>query len=80
MSLAFVLITVKAGTDESVVQRLKTLRSVDEVHEIYGAYDIIAKISADSEDRVMDIVKTITVLENVKAVETIRVSTEWKKS
>ena len=80
MPVAFVLINVKAGTDELVVQILKTLRSVDEVHEIYGAYDIIAKILADSEDKITDAVTTITSLENVKAIETIRVATEWKKS
>lgn len=80
MPVAFVLITVKAGTDESVVERLKALRSVDEVHEIYGAYDIIAKVLAKSGDKILDAVTAITSLENVKAIETIRVLAEWKKS
>ncbi len=80
MTLAFVLITVKAGTDESVVQRLKTLPSVDDVHEIYGAYDIIAKILAASDDEIKDMVTVIASLENVRATETVRVSREWKKS
>ena len=45
---AFVLMTVKAGSANKVVEKLNTLPEVKEVNLIYGMYDVLAKIHADT--------------------------------
>jgi len=51
MATAYVLINCELGSEESIIQELKNLDSVIEVHGTFGAYDILAKIeSAQVED------------------------------
>ncbi|MBC7090449.1 MAG: Lrp/AsnC ligand binding domain-containing protein [Nitrososphaeria archaeon] len=54
MPLAFVLINADLGTEEELVKELKKIEEVKEVYVVYGVYDIIAKIQADSMDKVKD--------------------------
>jgi DNA-binding Lrp family transcriptional regulator len=67
MAIAFVLLNVNLGTEEEVVARLKKLEGVKEVYEIYGVYDIIARLEAESIDRVRD-----TLLEQIRKIDNIR--------
>ena len=46
MSTAFVLINCELGSEESIIQQLKSLDDVVEVHGTFGAYDIFAKIES----------------------------------
>lgn len=48
MPMAFVLINCELGTEKEIVKKLNKTRGVKEVHEVYGVYDIIAKL--ESED------------------------------
>lgn len=54
MPLAFVLINADLGTEEELVKELKKIEEVIEVYVVYGVYDIIAKIKADTMDKVKD--------------------------
>jgi DNA-binding Lrp family transcriptional regulator len=54
MPLAFVLINADLGTEEELVKELKKIEEVIEVYVVYGVYDIIAKIQADTMDKVKD--------------------------
>jgi DNA-binding Lrp family transcriptional regulator len=54
MPLAFVLINADLGTEEELVKELKKIDEVIEVYVVYGVYDIIAKIKADTMDKVKD--------------------------
>ncbi len=47
MATAYVLINCDLGYEEQVIEELKHLSDVKEVHGTYGAYDIIAKVESD---------------------------------
>ena len=46
--LAFLLMTVKKGSERFVGDKLLELNPVKNVHMIYGEFDMIAKIDVDS--------------------------------
>ena len=50
MATAYVLINCELGSEESIIQELKNLDSVIEVHGTFGAYDILAKIESPTVD------------------------------
>jgi len=50
MATAYVLINCELGSVESIIQELKNLDSVIEVHGTFGAYDILAKIESPTVD------------------------------
>jgi len=56
MPIAFVLINTEIGSESEVVKVLRDVEGVDEAYSVYGVYDIIAKVKADSMDKLKDIV------------------------
>lgn len=56
MPIAFVLINAEIGSEGTVVEDLKSVEGVVESYSVYGVYDVIAKVQADSMDRLKDIV------------------------
>ena len=57
MATAYVLINCELGSEESIIQQLKSLSGIVEVHGTFGAYDILAKIESST---VEDLRETIT--------------------
>jgi DNA-binding Lrp family transcriptional regulator len=53
---AFVLINAEIGSEDDVLKQLKTLPNVKESYVVYGVYDIVAKVSADTMDKLKEIV------------------------
>jgi len=48
MATAYVLVNCDLGYEEEIMDELKQLDNVKEVHGVFGAYDILAKVeSAD---------------------------------
>jgi len=47
MAIAYVLINCDVGYEEQVIEELKHISDVKEVHGTYGAYDILAKVESD---------------------------------
>jgi DNA-binding Lrp family transcriptional regulator len=56
MPLAFVLINTEIGSMEDVLQVLNDIPNVKEAYMVYGVYDIIAKVEADSMTKLKEIV------------------------
>jgi len=48
MGKAYVLIHTGSGSETDVMKGLKKINTVKEAHLVYGAYDIIARIEADT--------------------------------
>lgn len=48
MPVAFVLINTETGFDKEVLVTLREIDAVEEAHQIYGAYDLIARIAAST--------------------------------
>jgi len=56
MPMAFVLINAEIGSEEEVLKELKTVEGVVEAYVVYGVYDVVAKIRADTMDKLKDVV------------------------
>jgi len=53
---AFVVINAEMGSEEEVLDELKKLEGVKEAYLVYGIYDIIAKVEADSMEELKEAV------------------------
>ena len=72
MASAIVLINTDAGGEDEVFERLKSMGEVTEVHVVYGVYDIVVKVEADSMDKLKDFVtNTIRKLPKVRSTLTM---------
>lgn len=56
MALAFVLMNADLGAEKELINELKKIEEVKEVYLVYGAYDVIAKVQADTLDKLKDTV------------------------
>ena len=56
MTVAFVFINTEMGAERAVLRAIKKVRGVEEVQLVYGTYDIVAKIAADTMDELRQIV------------------------
>jgi DNA-binding Lrp family transcriptional regulator len=56
MPMSFVLINAEIGSEEEVLKELKKVEGVVEAFVVYGVYDVVAKIRADTMDKLKDIV------------------------
>ena len=67
MAQAFVLINCELGSEEEIISELKTFPDVKGVHGTFGAYDIIAKISSESVEKIRE-----TISWKIRKIEKIR--------
>ena len=56
MPLSYVLINVEPGAEEAVLGEVRKIPSVKECHRLYGIYDMVAKVEADSLDTLKQVV------------------------
>jgi len=56
MPLSFVLINAEIGSEDEVLKELKKLANVKECYVVYGVYDIVAKVEAESMDKLKEVV------------------------
>lgn len=54
MPKAFVLMNAELGSEDSLVNDLRKLESVREVYQVYGVYDIVAQVEADTMEKVKE--------------------------
>ena len=74
MPKAFVLINAELGAEDSLIKKLKNTQDVTEVYVVYGVYDIVAKIEADTMEKVKETITwKIRRLERVRSTLTMMV-------
>jgi DNA-binding Lrp family transcriptional regulator len=56
LPLAFVLINAEIGSEDDVGKELRKIPNVKESYIVYGVYDIVAKVEAESMDKLKEIV------------------------
>jgi len=54
MAQAYVLLNCELGAEEEIIGKLKELENVKEVHGTFGAYDIVARIEADTPEQLRE--------------------------
>ena len=52
------MINTEMGKEDEVLGELKQIPNVVEAYIIYGVYDVIAKVEADSLEKVKDIISS----------------------
>ena len=67
MSQAFVLINCELGSEEKIIEELKTLSDVKNVQGTFGAYDILVEIASESVDQIRE-----TITWKIRKIEKIR--------
>ncbi|MCW3994873.1 MAG: Lrp/AsnC ligand binding domain-containing protein [Candidatus Bathyarchaeota archaeon] len=56
MPTAFVLINTEIGSESDVLKELKKVEGVEEASAVYGVYDIVARVKAETMDKLKEIV------------------------
>ncbi|MEM3550047.1 MAG: Lrp/AsnC ligand binding domain-containing protein [Candidatus Bathyarchaeia archaeon] len=80
MPKAFVLINTEIGSEADVLKDLKKIEGIEEAYSVYGVYDIIAKIGAETMDKLKEIVTwRIRRLDRVRSTLTMIIIEEAAK-
>lgn len=80
MSEAIILINTRVGKEEEVIKKLLKIDEVKEVYFVYGVYDIIVKVKADTINKLREVVTTkIRRIDNILSTSTMVVMESHKK-
>jgi DNA-binding Lrp family transcriptional regulator len=72
MPRAYVLINVESGSEDDVLKELKAIEGVEEAYFSYGVYDLITKITADTMDKLKEMVtRRVRTLSKVRSTLTL---------
>lgn len=72
MPMAFILINTEMGSETEVLEALQKMVNVKEAFVVYGVYDLVARVEADTMDQLKDIVTwKIRRLERVRSTLTM---------
>ena len=72
MATAYVLINCDLGHDEQIIEGLKHVSEVKEVHGVFGAYDILAKVESDQISTLREtLMWKIRKIDNVRSTLTL---------
>ena len=74
MSSAFVLLNCDIGTELSIIDKLNKITGVSEAMRVSGIYDIVAKLSDQSKENVISLVKQIRAIDNIRSSLTMIVA------
>ncbi len=70
MVTAYVLATIKVGSERNVKEKLKHIQEVKDFNMLYGEYDAIIKIELESISELSDFI-----LDKIRAIEAIEKTT-----
>jgi len=72
MPIAYVLLNCSLGTEEEVIQKLREVESIKEVHATFGTFDILTKIETASVESLRNIItKKIRNFDNIRGTLTL---------
>jgi len=75
METAFVLITCEVGTTDKVIKKLQMINEIKEVTPVWGAYDVIAKVTAPTKEELRDAIrKKIRTTDNIRTTMSLMVT------
>jgi DNA-binding Lrp family transcriptional regulator len=56
MPTAYVLLNTEIGAESQVLKALRKIEGIEEAHNLWGVYDIIASVRADSMEELRNII------------------------
>jgi DNA-binding Lrp family transcriptional regulator len=76
MRKAFVLVNVDLGSDAEIQSELKKIDRIIGVYQVYGVYDIVVEVEAQSDQELKDVVfSKIRPLKHVRSTLTLTAMT-----
>ena len=54
MPVAFILVNAETGSEDEVVAELRKIENVKESYTVFGVYDVVAKVEAESMDKLTE--------------------------
>jgi DNA-binding Lrp family transcriptional regulator len=67
VSSAFVLLNCDIGAERSIIDELNKITGVTEAVRVSGIYDIVAKLSEQSKEDVISLLKQIRVIGHIRS-------------
>jgi len=67
MPSAYVLINTEIGFEDEVLRQLKKTTQITEAYVVYGVYDVVAKVEADTMDKLKD-----TITSNIRRFDKVQ--------
>jgi DNA-binding Lrp family transcriptional regulator len=67
MPRAYVLLNVESGSEDSVLNQLKSLSNVEESYISYGVYDLVVRIKANTMEELKN-----SVTHKIRAIKQVR--------
>jgi DNA-binding Lrp family transcriptional regulator len=75
MATAFVFMNIDPGTEIAVLKILREVPEVKEAYFVYGVYDVVAKVQADSMNRLKEVISLrIRKLDKIRSTLTTIIS------
>ena len=72
LASAYLLLNVETGTEEDVIESLKSLQEVKEARMVYGVYDVIVRVETGTMEELKNVVSwTIRRLARVRSTMTM---------
>ena len=71
MEMAFVLLTTETDFEKDVLKILKDISEVKEAFRLFGVYDIILKVEAETRDALKELVRKMSHIEKVQSTLTM---------
>ncbi|MBI3023804.1 MAG: Lrp/AsnC ligand binding domain-containing protein [Thaumarchaeota archaeon] len=72
MRKAFVLINTELGSELELQSELEKVEGIVGVHQVYGVYDVVVEVEADSEQRLKEIIfSRIRTLKHIRSTLTL---------
>ncbi|MBT3283414.1 Lrp/AsnC ligand binding domain-containing protein [Candidatus Bathyarchaeota archaeon] len=69
---AFVLLNTELGMESTIIDALNGVEEITNIHSLYGIYDLIIEMEADSMDKIKEVVfNKVRRLDNVKSTITL---------
>ena len=71
---AYVLVNTELGQEKHVTETLEKVRGVSTVNVVYGVYDLIVEVEAETQDAIKKIIfNKIRVLDKIRKTNTLLV-------
>jgi DNA-binding Lrp family transcriptional regulator len=71
----YILIITKYGVKKEVSEKLLNFKEIENIHELYGQYDIILKLKAETMEKLEDFIQNnIRTIPEIDSTETLVIS------
>ena len=72
MPSAYVLFNVSSGSEDLILEKIRSMAEVQEAYFSYGVYDLVVKIKTDSMEQLKELVShRLRAITNVKSTLTL---------